>query len=149
MMMIGLIKIALPNAKIIHCVRDAKDTCLSIYKQNFTTGNYRFAYDLKAVAQFHKQYQRLMGHWQQLLPGEIYDVSYEALTHEPAVEIRKLLEACDLEWQEDCLSFDKSAGVVKTASAFQARQPMYTSSVKLWEKYQEFLQPLLLELDSP
>jgi len=90
-----------------------------------------------------------MGHWQQLLPGEIYDVSYEALTHEPAVEIRKLLEACDLEWQEDCLSFDKSAGVVKTASAFQARQPMYTSSVKLWEKYQEFLQPLLLELDSP
>jgi len=149
MMMIGLIRIALPNAKIIHCVRDAKDTCLSIYKQNFTTGNYRFAYDLKAVAQFHKQYQRLMEHWQQLLPGEIYDVSYEALTHEPELEIRKLLEACDLEWQEDCLSFDKSAGVVKTASAFQARQPMYTSSVKLWEKYQEYLQPLLLELDSP
>ena len=60
MMMIGLIKIALPNAKIIHCVRDAKDNCLSIYKQNFTTGNYRFAYDLKTVGQFHKQYQLLM-----------------------------------------------------------------------------------------
>lgn len=149
MMMIGLIKIALPNAKIIHCVRDPKDTCLSIYKQNFTTGNYRFAYDLKTTGQFHKQYQCLMEHWHEVMPGEIYDVSYEALTHEPEAEIRKLLAACDLDWQDDCLSFDKSAGIVKTASAYQARQPMYTSSVKLWEKYQGFLQPLLDELDSP
>ena len=69
MMMIGLIKIALPNAKIIHCVRDAKDNCLSIYKQNFTTGNYRFAYDLKAVAQFHREYQSLMKHWHKVMPA--------------------------------------------------------------------------------
>ena len=148
MMMIGLIKIALPNAKIIHCVRDPKDTCLSIYKQNFTTGNYRFAYDLKTIGQFHNQYQMLMSHWHQVMPGEIYDVSYEALTHDPEVEIRKLLAACDLDWQQDCLNFSKSAGIVKTASAYQARQPMYTSSVKLWEKYQGFLQPLLDELDA-
>ena len=147
MMMIGLIKIALPNAKIIHCVRDAKDNCLSIYKQNFTTGNYRFAYDLKTVGQFHNQYQLLMKHWHEVMPGEIYDLNYEALTQNPEVEIRKLLAACDLEWQEDCLNFDKSASIVKTASAFQARQPMYTSSVRLWEKYQEFLQPLLDEVD--
>jgi tetratricopeptide (TPR) repeat protein len=148
MMMIGLIKIALPNAKIIHCVRDAKDNCLSIYKQNFATGNYRFAYDLKTVGQFHNQYKLLMNHWQHVIPGEIYDLNYEALTQNPEVEIRKLLAACDLEWQEDCLNFDKSAGVVKTASAYQARQPMYTSSVKLWEKYQDFLQPLLDELNT-
>jgi len=147
MMMIGLIKIALPHAKIIHCVRDAKDNCLSIYKQDFTTGNYRFAYDLKTVAQFHVQYQSLMKHWHEVMPGEIYDLNYEALTQNPEVEMRKLLEACGLEWQEECLNFDKSAGVVKTASAYQARQPMYTSSVKLWEKYQEFLQPLIDELD--
>ncbi|MGB7451424.1 MAG: sulfotransferase, partial [Lysobacterales bacterium] len=80
MMMIGLIKIALPNAKIIHCVRDAKDTCLSIYKQNFTTGNFRFAYDLKTVGQFHNQYQLLMNHWHEVMPGDIYDLNYEALT---------------------------------------------------------------------
>ena len=147
MMMIGLIKIVLPNAKIIHCVRDAKDNCLSIYKQNFTTGNYRFAYDLKTVGQFHNQYTLLMNHWHEVIPGEIYDLNYEALTQNPEVEIRKLLAACDLEWQEGCLYFDKSAGVVTTASAYQARQPMYTSSVRLWEKYQEFLQPLLDELD--
>jgi tetratricopeptide (TPR) repeat protein len=147
MMMIGLIKIALPNARIIHCVRDAVDNCLSIYKQNFTTGNYRFAYDLKTVGQFHKQYQLLMNHWHQVMPGEIYDVSYESLTHNPEAEIRNLLAACDLEWQDNCLNFSKSAGIVKTASAYQARQPMYTSSVKLWEKYRQFLQPLLDELN--
>lgn len=147
MMMIGLINIALPNAKIIHCVRDARDTCLSIYKQNFTTGNYRFAYDMRTVAQFHKEYQLLMKHWHEVMPGLIYDVNYEALTHDPETEIRKLLAACDLEWQEACLDFDKSDGVVKTASAYQARQPMYTTSVKLWEKYGDLIQPMLDELD--
>jgi tetratricopeptide (TPR) repeat protein len=147
MMMIGLIKLVLPNAKIIHCVRDARDTCLSIYKQNFTTGNYRFAYDLKTVAQFHNEYEKLMRHWHEVIPGSVHDVSYEALTHDPDTEIRKLLAACDLDCQQGCLDFDKTEGVVRTASAFQARQPMYTSSVRLWEKYQPFLQPMLDELN--
>lgn len=147
MMMIGLIKIALPNARIIHCVRDAKDTCLSIYKQNFTTGNYRFAYQLKTVAQFYNQYRLLMKHWHMLMPGAIYDISYEALTQNPEYEIRQLLAACDLEWQENCVNFNQGASVVKTASSYQVRQPMYTSSIKLWEKYQEFLGPLLDELN--
>ena len=148
MMMLGLIRIALPNARIIHCVRDAKDNCLSIYKQNFTTGNYRFAYDLKTVGQFHKQYQLLMEHWHRVMPGAIYDVSYEALTGNPETEIRNLLAACDLEWRDDCLNFDKTGGIIKTASAYQARQPIYTSSVSLWEKYEEFIQPLLEELEA-
>ena len=147
MMMVGLIKIALPNAKIIHCVRDARDTCLSIFKQNFTTANYRFAYNLKTVAQFHNLYRALMRHWHETMPDTIYDISYEALTQEPEHEIRKLLAACDLEFQESCLSFDKTEAVVKTASAFQVRQPMYTSSVRLWERYQQFLGPMLDELE--
>lgn len=142
-MMIGLIRLMLPNAKIIHCARDARDTCLSIYKQNFTTGNYRFAYDLTAIGQFYREYQALMSHWHEMFPGAIYDLNYEALTQSPETEIRKLLAACDLDWQDDCLRFHRSKGVVRTASAFQARQPMYTSSVKLWEKYQPALQPLL------
>ena len=146
MMMVGLIKIALPNAKIVHCVRDARDTCLSIFKQNFTTGNYRFAYNLKAVAQFHNQYRVLMRHWHETMPGAIYDISYEALTQDPEHEIRKLLSACDLEFQESCVSFNKTEAVVKTASAFQVRQPMYTSSISLWEKYEQFLGPMLDEL---
>ncbi len=148
MMMVGLIRIALPNAKIIHCVRDARDTCLSIYKQNFTTGNYRFAYDLKAVAQFHKLYARLMRHWHEVMPDTIYDVSYESLTQNPEDEIRDLLSACDLEFEESCLNFSKTKAVVRTASAFQVRQPMYTSSVALWQKYEKFLGPMLEELET-
>jgi len=148
MMMLGLIRIALPHAKIIHCVRDAKDTCLSIYKQNFTTQNYRFAYDLRTIGQFYKQYQKLMEHWQRVLPDMIYDISYEALTQDPEREIRKLLSACGLEFQSACLNFEKSDNVVKTASFYQVRQPMYTSSVRLWEKYRDYLQPLIAELDA-
>jgi tetratricopeptide (TPR) repeat protein len=146
MMMVGLIRIALPNAKIIHCVRDARDTCLSILKQNFTTGNYRFAYNQKTVAQFHNLYRRLMAHWHATMPGDIYDVSYESLTHNPEAEIRSLLAACDLEFQERCVDFSKSKAVVKTASAFQVRQPMYTKSVGLWQEYRQFLGPMLEEL---
>ena len=87
-----------------------------------------------------------MEHWHQVMPGEIYDISYESLTQNPEHEIRKLLAACDLEWQDNCLGFDKSESIVKTASSYQVRQPMYTSSVMLWEKYQEFLGPLIDEL---
>lgn len=147
MMMIGLIRLALPNAKIIHCVRDARDTCLSIYRQNFTTGNYRFAYDLRTTGQFHNLYRKLMRHWHAVFPGAIHDISYESLTQNPEPEIRKLLAACDLEWQDACLHFDKSPGIVNTASFFQVRQPLYTSSVKLWQKYEAYLQPLFDTLE--
>lgn len=147
MMMVGLIRIALPNAKIIHCVRDPRDTCLSIFKQNFATGNYRFGYNLKTVAQFHNQYRELMRHWHETMPGAIYDVSYESLTRNPEHEIRELLSACDLEFEERCLTFEKTEAVVKTASAFQVRQPMYTKSVGLWEVYRQFLGPMLDELE--
>lgn len=147
MMMIGLIGIAFPNAKIVHCVRDARDTCLSIYRQNFTTGNYRFAYNLTSLGQFHNLYRKLMRHWHGVFPGAIYDINYESLTQNPEHEIRQLLDACGLGWQDDCLRFDKSPGIVKTASYHQVRQPMYTSSVNLWQKYAEFLQPLLDVLD--
>ena len=146
MMMIGIIRMALPNAKIIHCVRDPRDTCLSIYKQNFTTANYRFAYNLKTVAQFHNLYSNLMSHWHEVLPGCIYDINYESLTRNPEQQIRQLLSYCDLEFQENCLHFQKSEAVVTTASAFQVRQPMYTSSVGLWRKYGQFLDPLIDEL---
>lgn len=147
MMMLGLIRLALPGAKIIHCVRDARDTCLSIYRQNFATGNYRFAYDLQTIGQFYRLYLRLMEHWHQVFPGAIYDVSYEALTQNPESEIRNLLAACDLEWQDQCLTFHSTPGVVRTASFYQVRQPIYRSSVKLWQRYEKYLQPLFDALE--
>lgn len=146
-MMVGAIRLALPNATILHCVRDARDTGLSIYKQNFATENYRFAYRLRTIAQFHKLYARLMRHWRAVFPGAIHDIDYAALTHDPETEIRKLLEVCGLPWNEACLAFERSEGVVRTASAWQVRQPMYTTSVELWRKYGAALQPLLDELE--
>jgi hypothetical protein len=89
-----------------------------------------------------------MRHWDEVFPGMIYDINYESLTHHPEHEIRGLLEACELEWQDDCLHFDKSPGVVRTASYFQVRQPMYTRSVKLWRRYEKHLQPLLEVLEA-
>jgi tetratricopeptide (TPR) repeat protein len=147
MMMIGLIRAALPNATIIHCVRDARDTCVSIYRQNFATDNYRFAYELTTIGQFHNLYRQLMRHWHQTYPGAIHDVQYEALVRDPEPEIRKLLAACDLEWDDACLRFHATPGVVTTASFFQVRQPMYTDSVGYWQHYREFLQPLLRVLE--
>lgn len=147
LMMVGLIRAALPNATIIHCVRDARDTCLSIYRQNFTTGNYRFAYELETIGRFHNLYRRLMRHWHEVYPGSIHDVRYESLAQDPEPEIRRLLAACDLDWHDDCLRFHATPGVVTTASSYQVRQPMYTDSVGYWRNYAEFLQPLLRVLD--
>lgn len=143
MMMVGLIRAALPNATIIHCVRDARDTCVSIYRQNFATDNYRFAYDLTTIGQFHNLYRQLMRHWHETYPGAIHDLQYEALVRDPEPEIRKLLAACDLEWDDACLRFHRTPGLVTTASFYQVRQPMYTDSVGYWQHYREFLQPLL------
>jgi len=84
-----------------------------------------------------------MKHWHNVFPDVIYDIGYESLTRNPESEIRRLLEACGLEWEEGCLDFYRSPGIVRTASFYQVRQPMYTRSVGLWEKYSEFLQPLL------
>jgi len=147
MLMVGLIRIALPNAKIVHCVRDARDTCLSIYRQNFTTTNYRFAYELRSIGQFHNLYRQLMRHWHEVFPGAIYDVCYESLARDPETEIPRLLAACDLEWNDACLRFHATPGVVNTASFYQVRQPMNAKSIGHWANYQEFLQPLLDVLD--
>ncbi|GHE98319.1 tetratricopeptide repeat-containing sulfotransferase family protein [Thalassotalea profundi] len=148
MLLIGLIKVALPNAKIIHCVRDPKDNYLSIFKKNFTTDNYRFAYNLTTLGQFHHLYSELMAHWHSVFPDSIYDIEYESLISDPENEIKKLINICNLDWQEECLKFHKSEAIVTTASAFQVRQPIYNSSIGIWKKYETFLTPLLKELDS-
>ena len=146
MLMVGFIKLAFPNAKIIHCVRNAKDNCMSIFKRNFTTDNYRFAYNLKTLGQFHKLYQRLMEHWHKSFPDSIYDIEYEVLIKNPETEIKKLVKACDLDWEDSCLDFHRTEAVIKTASAYQVRQPIYDTSVGLWQKYQVYISELLDEL---
>ena len=147
---IGMISKLLPNAKIIHCKRHPIANCLSIYKAYFGAKNaHPYAWDLKELAHYHNLYEDLMAHWRDVLPGRFYEVSYEQLTSNQEEESRKLIEYCGLDWQEACLDFHNTQRKVKTASAFQVRQPMHNQSVDLWKRYGDALQPLLDNLYIP
>ena len=146
---IGLIHLALPNAKIIHCTRDAVDTCLSCYKVDFAKNGIRFAYDLGELGRYYRLYDRVMRHWRSVLRGRFLDVSYEALVEDQEAQIRRLLEHCELPWEERCLAFHRSGRAVRTASAAQVRQPIFTTSVGRWKRYERHLGPLLEILGEP
>lgn len=146
-LMVGVIKILFPNAKIIHCKRNKIDTCLSIYKKNFSNDNYRFAYNLNTLATYYNSYESLMAHWHQEFPSEIIDVDYEILAQNPNKELPILIDKCGLEWQQQCLDFHKTPGLVQTASAAQVREPMYTRSINLWQHYKEELNDLIKRLN--
>lgn len=135
---IGLIRVALPNAKIIHCNRDPLDTCLSIYK-NYFADAHKYAYNLIELGEYYKLYLDLMHYWRKSMPGFICDISYEELIADQEGVTAKLLEQCGLPWDESCLSFHKSERSVQTASSSQVRQPIYSSSVKLAERYGDSL----------
>jgi tetratricopeptide (TPR) repeat protein len=147
---VGMISKLLPNAKIIHCKRNPVANCLSIYKAYFSGKNsHSYAYHLQGLAHYHNLYEDLMAHWREVLPGRFYEVSYEQLISNQEQESRKLIEYCGLDWQEACLDFYKTDRKVKTASAFQVRQPMHNQSIDLWKRYGEALQPLLDDLYIP
>jgi tetratricopeptide (TPR) repeat protein len=143
---IGLIKLVLPNAKIIHCQRNPMDTCFSNFK-NFFTGTHKYAYDLQELGEYYKLYDQLMEYWHKILPGFIYDIQYEELVADQENQTRRLLEYCGLDWDDRCLSFHKSNRTVRTASSTQVRQPIYNDSVQLWKQYEKQLEPLLQALD--
>ncbi len=138
---VGVIARAFPGAKIIHCRRDAMDTCVSIYKRFFTSPN-PWAYDLAALGGYYRLYEKMMAHWQALLPGRVFDIAYEDLVADPEAGIRGLLEHCDLPFDPACLEFHKTKRVVTTASAAQVRQPIYKGSVGAWKHYEKHLGPL-------
>jgi tetratricopeptide (TPR) repeat protein len=139
---IGMIHLCLPNAVILHSVRDPVDTCLGCYKQIFGTGH-ETTYDLTLVGKTYVLYRRLMEHWDRVLPGRIVDVVYERLVADPETEIRRLLAACGLPWDEACLRFHENQRSVSTASSSQVRRPIYKSSLQRWRRYEKHLGPLL------
>ncbi|GAC1331595.1 MAG: hypothetical protein NVSMB15_06110 [Steroidobacteraceae bacterium] len=130
----GLIRRALPNAKIVHLTRQPMAACYAMYKTLFKDG-YPFSYDLEETGRYYIAYRRLMDHWQATMPGTIHTVSYEALVADQVSETRKLLEYCDLEWQDTCIDFHRNSSPTTTASAAQVRRRMYDSSVSQWECY--------------
>jgi tetratricopeptide (TPR) repeat protein len=139
---IGLLKLAIPNAKVIDARRHPVDSCLGSYKQLFASGQ-PFTYDLTELGEYYLQYQRLMDHWHRVLPGFVLDVHYEHVVADLENEVRRLLEFCGLDFEESCLSFHETRRAVKTASSEQVRRPIYSSSVNTWRNYERHLGELL------
>ena len=141
-MLVGMIKLALPNATIIHCLRDPVATCLSCFKQYFVASQ-SFSFDLNDLAHYYQLYQQLMLHWKMVLPGYINDFQYEDLINNQQQQSKLLLEMCSLTWDDACLKFHQSARPIKTASFAQVRKPIYTASIQNWKNYEKHLTPLL------
>ena len=142
---LGLIELLFPRARIIHCVRDPLDTCLSCYFRSFA-GHLPYKYNLAHLGEFYRQYQRLMQHWKAVLHLSVMDVRYEELVENPEALSRSLVEFCGLDWDERCLRFYEAKRFVRTASYDQVRQPIYKQAVGRWRKYQEHLGPLKVAL---
>jgi tetratricopeptide (TPR) repeat protein len=137
----GLIRRALPNAKIVHVTRRPMAACYAMYKTLFKDG-YPFSYDLGEIGRYYVGYRRLMDHWQATIPAVIYPLSYEALVADQVGETRKLLDFCGLEWQDSCVEFHRNPSPTTTASAAQVRRPLYDSSVSQWRHYEAELAEL-------
>ncbi len=143
---LGLIATMLPGATIIHCRRNALDTCLSCYFQKFRTG-LEFSYDQSNLGRYYRSYQKLMRHWQRVLPITIFDLDYEDMVQNPEPTARRLLEHCGLTWDDRVMSFHQTNRAVSTASNHQVRQPIYTSSLARWRNYEPHLDPLKQALE--
>ncbi|HEU4516324.1 MAG TPA: sulfotransferase, partial [Steroidobacteraceae bacterium] len=139
---VGLIALALPNARIVNARRHPLDTCLSCYKQMFARGQ-PFTYDLTELGEYYLEYERMMAHWRAVLPGRVLDVQYEDMVADQAGQTRRLLEHCGLAWEDACLRYYETERAIRTASSEQVRQPIYDSSVGIWRRYEKELAPLI------
>ena len=146
---VGLIRLALPNARIIHVRRDAVDTCLSCFSTQFG-GNLPHTYDLAELGRYYRAYEALMAHWRSLSPPEVMlEVRYEEIVADLEGQARRIVDHCGLEWDARCLAFHETVRPVHTASVTQVRQPIYKNAVQRWRRYERFLGPLLAELRAP
>jgi len=136
---LGLIRLALPNAKIIHCIRDPMATCFSCYQKEFASP-LEFSWDLTELGQYYRAYHDLMGHLRGVFGDWILDLRYEQLVADQEQETGRLLDFCGLPWDEACLSFYKSNRLVKTSH--EVRQPIYNKAVAHWRHYHKYLDPL-------
>jgi tetratricopeptide (TPR) repeat protein len=143
---IGLIALILPNAKIVNARRHPLDSCMGSYKQLFYKGQ-SFTYDLVELGEYYLEYQRLMDHWHEILPGKVLDVQYEDMVADQENQTRRLIEHCGLPWEDGCLRFYETDRAVITASSEQVRQPIYSKSVNSWRRFESHLGPLIEVLE--
>ena len=146
-MHLGLIELLFPGARIIHCMRDPLDTCVSCYSQNFS--GHEYMHDLAHLGVFYREYRRLMQHWRSVLRVSLLEVQYESLIENPEAVSRHLIEFCGLPWDDSCLRFYENRRTVITASYDQVRRPIYTTSTERWRNYAKHLDPLRTALEGP
>jgi tetratricopeptide (TPR) repeat protein len=135
---VGLIHLAMPNAKIIDARRHPIDVCVGNYRQLFAQGK-NFAYDLNECAEYFLDYIRVMNHWDEVLPGRVLKVQYEDVVADLEGQARRMLEYCELPWEDACLSFHETSRPVNTASSEQVRVPIYSDAVDYWRNYEQHL----------
>ena len=150
---VGFIKAILPNAKIIDARRHPMDSCVGCFKQHFAKGQ-TFTYDLFELGEFYLEYERMMTHWDAVLPGQVLHVEYENVVSDLETQVRRLLEFCGLEFEQSCVNFHETKRAVRTASSEQVRQPIYQGSLATWKRFgsdldvlREVLDPVLPEQD--
>jgi len=143
----GAIHLMTPNARIIHCRRDAVDTCLSCYTRHFVTDQ-GFTYDMEDLGRYYRAYERLMAHWKEVLPRDrLIEVRYEDVVDDLENTVRGLLDACRLEWDDACLRFAGTRRTVRTASMNQVRRDLYRDSIGKRSRFERHLGPLLQALE--
>ena len=146
-MRLGFIALLFPRARVIHCMRDPLDICVSNYLTRFSAG-VPFAFDLTNLGLYYRQYARLMDHWRRVLPIPMLEVGYEDLIADQEGVSRRLVDFCGLAWDDRCLAFHKTERAVLTASNSQVRQPIYSNSIGRWRRYEKCLGPLRAALSS-
>ena len=144
---LGLIRMILPNAKIIDARRDAMDCCFSGFKQLFAEGQ-EFTYSLEDVGTYYRDYVTLMEHWDKVMPGWILRIQHEDVVDDLEGQVRRLLDFCGLPFEESCVEFHRTERAIRTASSEQVRQPIYRSSLAQWRHYETHLDPLKQALGS-
>ena len=144
--MVGLLALVLPNAKIVNARRHPLDSCMGSYKQLFYRGQ-SFTYDLVELGEYYLEYQRMMDHWHNMLPGRVLDMQYENMVADQEEQTRRLIDYCDLPWEDACLRFYETERAVNTASSEQVRQPIYSKSINSWRRFEHQLEPLIEVLE--
>jgi predicted Zn-dependent protease len=142
---IGLIRLMLPNAKVIDARRHPMSCCFSGFKQLFGQGQ-EFSYGLESLGNYYREYVELMNHWDRVLPGYVLRVQYEDVVADLETQVRRVLDFCSLPFDEACLAFHQTERSVRTPSSEQVRQPIYRSGLEQWRNYEPWLGPLKMSL---
>ena len=140
---IGFILLSMPNAKIIHTIRNPIATSWSIYKNFFIGKENGFAYNLSDIKNYYQIYMNLMNFWKKKFPDQIYDIQYEKIIQQPKIESTKVLNYIGLNFEPQCIVSNKTKRVIKTNSAYQVRQKIYSESLMEWSNYKDHLESLL------